>query len=205
VKDFRSDAWENFSNIVGNTPTLSFTRTEPDQAAPSATSPTSYADNTGSGISGDLAKYGFANNVPPSLINTESGGNFGATNDVTGSGGKKGHFGILQFGQDRLLDAKRAGVIPEDMTPEQFTRSKEAQVAVSNWHFSDIDKRIQSNGYDRYLGMNVGGKPLTMNGMRAIAHLGGFGGLSQFLSSGGSYNPADAYGTSLAKYGRIHS
>lgn len=147
---------------------------------------------------------GFASNVPRSLIGTESGGNWFAQNGETGAGGAKGHYGILQFGHARLEDGKRAGVIPASMTPEQFMGSRDAQVAMANWHFSDIDKNIRSRGYDQLVGQVVGGVPLSMDGMRAMAHLGGVGGLSKFIYSGGTYNPADAYGTSLAYYGQHH-
>jgi len=155
--------------------------------------------------SDNFSQYGFANNVPRSLINTESGGNWGARNNEVGSGGRPGHYGILQFGNARLDDARRAGVIPQNMTPEQFMQSRDAQVAAANWHFQDIDNRIRRAGYDRYIGQNIGGTPMTWDGMRAMAHLGGFGGLSKFIKSGGRSNPADSFGTSLAAYGRTHS
>lgn len=151
-----------------------------------------------------LAAYGFGDNVPRTLINTESGGNWAAKNNETGSGGAKGHFGILQFGQARMQDGIRAGVLPAGITPEQFMASPEMQVAMSNWHFNDIDNRIKANGLDRYVGSTIGNVPISMDGLRAMAHLGGFGGMSRFLSSGGTFNPADAYGTSLADYGRVH-
>jgi hypothetical protein len=146
----------------------------------------------------------FADNVPRTLINTESGGNWFATNDEVGSNGKVGHDGILQFGDSRLQDAKRAGIIPSDMTREQFRMNMDAQIAVSNWHFADIDNRIQSQGLDRFLGSNVGGVNISMNALRGMAHLGGFSGMAQFLTSGGKYNPSDAYGTSLRDYGQKH-
>lgn len=147
---------------------------------------------------------GFNDNVPRSLIGTESGGNWFAKNNERGSGGKNGHFGILQFGHDRLTDAKNAGVIPQDMTPEQFMKSEQAQISSANWHFDDIDNRIRKNGYDRLIGQNVGGVTMSWDGMRSMAHLGGFGGLSKFITSGGKSNPSDSFGTSLSAYGKTH-
>ena len=90
------------------------------------------------------------------------------------------------------------------MTPEQFKANPKAQVAVSNWHFNDIDNNIRKNGYDQMVGQSIGGVPISMDGMRAMAHLGGFGGLSKFITSGGTHNPADSFGTSLAAYGKRH-
>lgn len=151
-----------------------------------------------------FAQAGFADNVPRTLIGTESGGNWMAENDEVGSGGKAGHFGILQFGHDRLEDVFRAGIIPR-MTPEQFKKNEGAQIAAANWHFADIDSRIRKAGFDSMINKTVGGAPITWNGMRAMAHLGGFGGLSKYLNSGGAHNPADAYGTSLKDYAITHS
>ena len=153
------------------------------------------------------AKYyrdlGFNENVPLSLIHTESSGRWNAENNVEGANGKKGHYGILQFGHARLSDAIQAGAIPQ-MTPEQFMGNSKAQIAAANWHFNDIDRRIFKNGLDRYLGQNVGGVNITMDALRAMAHLGGFGGMRSYLRTGGGDNRADAYGTSLRKYGQIH-
>lgn len=159
-------------------------------------------------MSDDMSQYGFADNVPRSLIGTESGGNWSAKNNETGSGGKSGHYGILQFGHDRFSEAQKAGAVPAGMSIQDFgsdtPQGRAAQVAASNWHFSDIDRRIVANGYDRMIGQNVGGVVMSWDGMRSMAHLGGFGGLSSYIKSNGSYNPADSFGTSLAAYGTKH-
>lgn len=149
------------------------------------------------------AAEGFGSNVPRSLIDTESGGNFQATNDVEGSGGK-GHFGVVQFSQARIREAIDAGAIPE-MSPEQFTANNQAQVAATNWHFNDIDGYIQDRGLGQYIGQDIGGTPLTINSLRAMAHLGGRAGMMRYLESNGQYNPADAYGTSLSDYAARHA
>lgn len=141
--------------------------------------------------------------TPASLIHTESGGNWKAKNDVEGSGGK-GHFGRLQFSQGRLNEAKAAGVMPRGMTPQEFLNNKEVQVAVENWHFKDIQRFAESNDLTKYIGQSIKGVPVTMDGILAVAHLGGKGGLKKFLTSGGSYNPSDAFGTSLLDYLRTH-
>lgn len=135
---------------------------------------------------------------PASLVQSESGGNWGALND-------EGYGGRLQFGADRLADAARAGVIPAGMTGAQFSQlAPQQQQAVERWHFADIDNQAQRMGLDQYLGQNVSGIPITQDGIRAMAHLGGIGGAAKFLQSGGQYNPADSNGTSLADYARKH-
>ena len=184
--------FNNLSRLNYSNQGTSTTQTQPQTGF----GDTPYQDN--------FSDLGYGDNVPRSLIHTESGGNFQASNDAVGSSGRAGHFGQLQFGHDRLDDARRAGVIPLTMTADQFLNDREAQVRVGNWHFNDIDQRIASEGLDRYFGQTVGGVRMSPNAMRAMAHLGGFGGLTQFLSTGGRHNPADINNTSLQDYGRLH-
>ena len=51
----------------------------------------------------------------------------------------------------------------------------------------------------------VGGVLVTESGILAAAHLAGPGGIQKFLRSGGTFNKADAYGTSIGKYLRKFS
>ena len=60
------------------------------------------------------------------------------------------------------------------------------------WHFSDISSEIdklgdKAKGYDR-------------DGLKAVAHLGGIGGMKSFVRSKGEHNPKDQLGTSLQDY-----
>lgn len=139
-----------------------------------------------------------------SLAGTESGGNFGARNAETGSSGRAGHFGRLQFGRDRMDDAVRAGVLPAGITPQQFLASPELQQRTEQWHLSDMAQQAERMGLTRYIGQNVGGVPITMDSILAMGHLGGMGGARRYLESGGQYNPADSFGTSLSDYAARH-
>lgn len=141
---------------------------------------------------------------PASLIQTESGGNWSARNNEVGAGGKAGHFGRLQFGQARLQDAMNAGVIPAGTTPEAFMADPEMQRRAERWHFADIDRQAARRGLTKYVGQTVSGIPITQDAIRAMAHLGGIGGAQKFLTSGGTHNPADSFGTSLADYAKRH-
>lgn len=134
-----------------------------------------------------------------SLIGTESGGNWAAQNDVMGAGGMAGHFGRVQFGRARLQDAMNAGAIPQGTTPEQFMASPELQMAAEKWHFADLESKLAP-----YVGTVVNGKPLDMAALVAMGHLGGAGGAIKYATTGGAYNPSDAYGTSLSDYASIH-
>ena len=58
-----------------------------------------------------------------------------------------------------------------------------------------IEKIMQDNP-----GMVIGGLGLNKEGLLAVAHLGGEGGMQKFATSGGTYNPRDANGTSLLDY-----
>ena len=127
----------------------------------------------------------------PTLIRSESGGNWEAENKARGHGGMYGHFGRAQFGHARLQDAMNAGVIPEGTTPQQFMKNQDLQKATEAWHFGDISNFIADKGYDRLIGTKINGIPVTEQGMINAAHLGGKGGLQKYLESGGQYNPND--------------
>lgn len=129
----------------------------------------------------------------PELIQSESGGDFGAENE-------QGYVGRAQFGPARLIDIKRAGVIPADMTPEQLRLDKNAQMAAEKWHFADINNSIDQSGLGKLEGKTIKGIPITREGLVNVAHLGGKTGLQKFVASGGRYNPADVNGTRLSDY-----
>lgn len=146
------------------------------------------------------AAVGGESRAPAHLIGNESGGNFQATNEAVGSGGVKGHDGRVQAGAARITDAKRAGVLPPNMTRQEFRDSPELQVAFENWHFGDIDNNIEKNGYEKYIGTKINGVTVTHAGMVDVQHLGGATGLKDFLESGGRADPKDENGTSLTDY-----
>lgn len=152
-----------------------------------------------------LGNLGAAASQPAqSLIQNESGGNWQAQNNAVGAGGQRGHFGRLQFGQARLQEAAAAGAIPQGTTPQAFMASPELQQRAEAWHFNDIDQFIRGNGLDKTIGRSINGVPVTLDGMRAVAHLGGKEGLAKFIASGGRYNPSDENGTSLMDYFSRH-
>jgi hypothetical protein len=98
--------------------------------------------------------------------------------------------GKYQFGEDRLTDYKRAN--KEQFTTEEFIDDPELQDRVMGWHIRDIDANIdklgeRAEGFDR-------------DGLRAVAHLGGKGGMRRYISSDGQFSPKDELGTSLNKY-----
>ena len=66
------------------------------------------------------------------------------------------------------------------------------QDQVAAWHIADLDKAIDALGdvaadYER-------------DGLRAVGHLAGVGGMKKFVRTQGKYNPADELGTSLQSY-----
>jgi len=131
--------------------------------------------------------------MPLFLRKAESGDDFSADNNL-------GYVGRGQFGEARLLDAKRAGVIPPDLTMEQFKSDPEIQKAVEAWHVSDVNNYIKSRGLGEFVGQKINDIPVTDQGLLAVAHLGGKGGMRKFLQSGGEYDPADVNGTKLSDY-----
>lgn len=142
------------------------------------------------------AKVSNAANVYESLFGTESGGDFGAKND-------EGYNGRSQFGQDRLDDWSAANGAPR-IDLEEFRTNPEFQKQVEKWHFEDINDYIDDNDLTEYEGKVINGVTITRSGMIAMAHLGGQGGMREFLETGGKYDPADSNKTNLSDYARTH-
>ena len=121
------------------------------------------------------------------LTQSESSGDSNA--EITIADGRR-YVGALQFGDARLQDYKAA--TGSSFTQDEFKANSTLQDKVAAWHIADIDKTIDglgldTDGYDR-------------DGLRAVAHLGGKGGMRKFVQSAGKYNPSDELGTSLQDY-----
>ena len=121
------------------------------------------------------------------LEQSESGGRSDA--EITIGDGRR-FVGSLQFGKARLSDYQKA--TGTKFNQDEFIADEVLQDEVAAWHIVDIDKAIDAlgdavAGYDR-------------DGLRAVAHLGGDGGMKQFVRTKGEYNPADELGTSLQSY-----
>jgi hypothetical protein len=109
-----------------------------------------------------------------------------------------GYMGTWQFGKARLKDYMED--TGEEFDNETFLADPKLQSRVFGWHVNNIHNYITKNNLGSYIGKEINGVPVTLNGLTAVAHLGGNFGMKKFLESGGEYNPADAYGTSLTDY-----
>ena len=121
------------------------------------------------------------------LEQSESSGKSDA--EITIADGRR-FVGSLQFGEARLSDYQKA--TGTRFTQDEFIADEALQDAIAEWHIADIDKAIDAlgeaaAGYDR-------------DGLRAVAHLGGVGGMKKYVRSKGEYNPADELCTSLQSY-----
>ena len=121
------------------------------------------------------------------LNQSESSGD--TTAEITISDGRT-FSGALQFGSARLADYKTA--TGSSFTQDEFKANTVLQDKVAAWHIADIDNAIDG------LGLNTDG--YDRDGLRAVAHLGGIGGMKNFVRSKGQYNPKDQLGTSLSDY-----
>jgi hypothetical protein len=121
------------------------------------------------------------------LTQSESSGDSNA--QITIADGRR-YVGALQFGSARLQDYKKA--TGSSFTQDEFKANTVLQDKVASWHIADIDKAIDALG-DKSSQYN-------RDGLRAVAHLGGKGGMKKYVQLKGSYNPADELGTSLQDY-----
>ena len=126
-------------------------------------------------------------------------------------GSQKGTYamGLFGFTNDRLEDWANVHDIPYDNADEKsvfnskFLNNPELQRRVMVWHLKDIEKRIRKVGFDKLVKQGAtlqDGTRITMNGMIAAAHIGGFSGMTKFVRSRGTNNPTDQFGTSLKDY-----
>jgi hypothetical protein len=92
---------------------------------------------------------------------------------------------------------------PNVKTVEDFRNNPEAQTAVEGMHRQKTEQEIDALGLNQYEGQTIAGVPITRDGLRAMVHIGGAEGARRVLASGGQYNPADAYGTTVMDYARL--
>ena len=83
--------------------------------------------------------------------------------------------GLYQFGDARLSDYREA--TGAQFTTQEFKEDDQLQQKVADWHFADIQDAIAALGsevdsYDR-------------NGLMAVAHLGGVGGMKKYVRTKG--------------------
>ncbi len=158
------------------------------------------------------------------LVTRESGGNPGKVNNL-------GYAGLYQFGAPRVVDlgvykpgagerlkdwstspdtapGKWSGTFnipdfPEVKTIKDFLGSTGAQRQVYAIHTQKMNKEIQEQGFDRYIGKEVGGVTITQEGLQAMLHLGGVGGTRRTLESNGVDAPKDRNGTSVLDYAKL--
>lgn len=149
------------------------------------------------GVDADINKA-VENNLLPiekefqiALKESESSGNYDVVNT-------EGFMGAYQFGNARLKDYKKA--TGEKFDNKTFIKDKKLQDKVFKWHTNDIKNYITKNKLDSYIGKEINGVLVTLNGLIAVAHLGGNTGMRKFLQSNGEYNPSDSVGTSLTDY-----
>lgn len=98
--------------------------------------------------------------------------------------------GLFQFSDGRLEDYMND--TGASFTTEEFRQDPDLQRDVFAWHINDIDRVINQN--------NLLERGYDLNGLRAVAHLGGVTGMLRYARTNGEYNPADDFGTSLSDY-----
>lgn len=126
---------------------------------------------------------------------SESGGNY---NKDLGE-----YWGKYQFGNARRIDIEKMLGL-HHLTRSEF--SPQMQEWFFDTHINDYESRIFIENLDKYFGKTIIGKSnkITANinkyGLIAGAHLGGFTGMKNYLTSNGNYDPKDSLGTHISDY-----
>jgi hypothetical protein len=145
--------------------------------------------------------FGDISDFAERMIQAESSGRPNVQITATSGGRPQNMTGLFQFSDDRLTDYMND--TGASFTTEDFRLDPNLQKDVFAWHVADIDRAIERGGF-----LEQG---YDLNGLRAVAHLGGIGGMRQFVRSGGRYNPSDAEpgsnrkGTRLSDYYNLFS
>lgn len=145
--------------------------------------------------------FGDISDFADKLMQKESSGRPNVQITATSEGRPQNMTGLFQFSDDRLTDYMND--TGASFTTEEFRLDPNLQRDVFAWHIADIDRAIERGGF-----LDQG---YDLDGLRAVAHLGGIGGMRQFVRSGGQYNPSDAEpgsnrkGTRLSDYYNLFS
>lgn len=127
-----------------------------------------------------------------------------------GSVNNQGFSGQFQFGADRLASTGLYSPAQgEDLKANQwkgtfnipgFPGVKTQQDFLANPQAQNAALGVDIQNTDKAIANTPGAGAYDQNGLRAVAHLGGVGGMQKFIESNGQYNPADSNGTSLSDY-----
>jgi len=87
----------------------------------------------------------------------------------------------LDFGKARLQHYHNA--TGTTLTQDEFIKDAALPDKVATWHIADLEQAIDA----------LGGKAANFDCdvLRAVADLGGVGGMKQFVRTKGEYNPSD--------------
>ena len=117
-----------------------------------------------------------------------------------------GYMGAYQFGMARLCDLGYTESLGYNhpafswktgYSKEYFLNHPDFQDRVFREHVIDLVKQIKSQ-FAGYIGKTFNGIEITLSGLVAGAHLGGIGGVKNFLR--GTHDNKDAFGTSVSGY-----
>lgn len=156
-----------------------------------------YIDSTTEEGARDSGTWNFDNieDFAQRLAMSESSGRSGVQIQTQSSGRQQNMTGLFQFSDDRLTDYMND--TGASFSTEEFRADPDLQREVFAWHINDIDSLIRDRGF-----LEQG---FDLDGLRAVAHLGGKTGMIRYATSGGEYNPSDEFGTSLDDYYRRFS
>lgn len=108
-----------------------------------------------------------------------------------------GYMGTWQFGEHTL---KRLGL---EIKPAHFRADSTLFPPELQYECLKLLIKVHTielRRYESYIGHTIGGVYITRAGLLAGCHLGGVGGVREFLLSAGSIDRSDGYGTKISKY-----
>ena len=114
-----------------------------------------------------------------------------------------GYMGRYQFGKSTLKGLRKGGYLKisnREMRTKNFLNNpvvqERAMLALTNHNTQVLD----NYGLMKYIGQDVGGVKITLQGMLSASHLLGPYAVKQFIKSNGKINKQDGNGTTAKDY-----
>lgn len=114
-----------------------------------------------------------------------------------------GYMGKYQFGKTTLKHLRGNGLLTFENTEiktQKFLDNPVLQEAAMSALTAHNLQCLKSYGLMKFLGKDVGGVKITIEGLLAAAHLRGPWAVRQFVVTGGDINKVDGNGTSVKTY-----
>lgn len=121
----------------------------------------------------------------------ESGNNWKIVNDIN-------CLGEWQFSESTLKHLGYEHITAETFKSDSSIFPRKLQLEILKTYMKINELSLKP--YEKYIGTEINGIPITKSGLLAGSHLGGVGSIKLFIESNGFIDKEDLYGTKISNY-----